>query len=710
MRRTVSFLVILMMMFLMLQFPSFGIEMTISDPVILGVTVPVKGATPVSAIAETTEYTATISWDGAPVTFAADTIYTATITITPKAGYTLTGVVADFFTVAGATATNPADSGIITAVFPKTEADVPPLLVRATTNTTGDTVTLEFDKNMADPSADAASFIVRINGFSYYDVQVSKAVVVSSAALNADPTKIDLSLASPLYRGDIITVEYLLGTVTAADGSALASFGPQSVHNAIPVVIVTNLPGTWQIYDHVGNWGEDPYPLPNSDDPRGSAYNRHIITNGSTVYFFGNGMRPFKDFLYLPSSDTAAKSFTFDLDLSGVKYHSMEGGGFLFNASIDSGLISGYCALFINNYGTYAVDLYKIDGVDLDDFHNGDGDYYNLSASPSGITTLGTFPLSIGDLHTITLECSANSVDMWDGNTKLIDNFTLPTVYSNGVGIIGSYQSHWCNELSYFVFSDLNIQGIADLSASLVGIGQSAELAFTTPVGATAVSVEQSLDGTNWTTSSITGSINQASSTATVTGLAGYKTYHFRLVIEGGKYDGYSRVATATYIPGTEPTPTPTTRPSISTVPNVALALTIEGPGTAAPGSGAYSLDSIVQFSVVPDDGAVFVGWFGDNGVEVTNNRLTMNANKAVTARFAIPVETIPEGLPIVTPVPTPVPETDITIIETPADVPLADPLLPKTAGIPVSTFYGIGTILLIIGSIKKNRIGGSSH
>ncbi|MCL1969614.1 MAG: fibrobacter succinogenes major paralogous domain-containing protein, partial [Bacteroidetes bacterium] len=55
------------------------------------------------------------------------TVYTATITITPKTGYTLTGVSEDFFTVAGtsAHATNDANSGVVTAVFPQTEAAPP---------------------------------------------------------------------------------------------------------------------------------------------------------------------------------------------------------------------------------------------------------------------------------------------------------------------------------------------------------------------------------------------------------------------------------------------------------------------------------------------------------------------------------------------------------------------------------------------------------
>ncbi|SIR74391.1 S-layer homology domain-containing protein, partial [Paenibacillus macquariensis] len=84
---------------------------------IAGVTAPVIGATPVSTIKDTSEYTATIAWSPEDATFVGNTAYTATITITPKVGYTLTGVAEDFFKVAGATTTNEANDGVVTAVF-----------------------------------------------------------------------------------------------------------------------------------------------------------------------------------------------------------------------------------------------------------------------------------------------------------------------------------------------------------------------------------------------------------------------------------------------------------------------------------------------------------------------------------------------------------------------------------------------------------------
>ena len=100
-------------------------EAVIATAAIAGVTVPVRGEAPTATIPDTTEYTAELTWSPADAAFAASTGYTATITITPKAGYTLTGVGENFFTVAGATTTtHAADSGVVTAVFPATEAAV----------------------------------------------------------------------------------------------------------------------------------------------------------------------------------------------------------------------------------------------------------------------------------------------------------------------------------------------------------------------------------------------------------------------------------------------------------------------------------------------------------------------------------------------------------------------------------------------------------
>ena len=97
-------------------------RVTVTEAAIEGVTAPAVGEKPVTAITEGKQFTGTVTWSPEVSTFAASTVYTATITLTPKAGYKLDGVAANFFTVAGAASvSNEANSGVVTAVFPATK-------------------------------------------------------------------------------------------------------------------------------------------------------------------------------------------------------------------------------------------------------------------------------------------------------------------------------------------------------------------------------------------------------------------------------------------------------------------------------------------------------------------------------------------------------------------------------------------------------------
>ena len=102
--------------------PAPAADQTIDIRAIAGVTAPVAGATPVDSVTATAEYTGTVTWSPtASPTFAHGITYTATIALAPKSGFTLTGITADTFTVAGATSVhNSVDSGVITAIFPAT--------------------------------------------------------------------------------------------------------------------------------------------------------------------------------------------------------------------------------------------------------------------------------------------------------------------------------------------------------------------------------------------------------------------------------------------------------------------------------------------------------------------------------------------------------------------------------------------------------------
>jgi hypothetical protein len=107
----------------------------VSLSAINGVEPPAKGMLPSTFVAATSEYTVALSWKEKSLTnpvvyenftgaFKPSRTYVAQILLTPKIGYTLcTGIGPDYFSVPGAlNYTNSANSGIVIAEFPMTEA------------------------------------------------------------------------------------------------------------------------------------------------------------------------------------------------------------------------------------------------------------------------------------------------------------------------------------------------------------------------------------------------------------------------------------------------------------------------------------------------------------------------------------------------------------------------------------------------------------
>ena len=104
---------------------SNAVEFTILPKTIntaITLTAPVKNGVPQTEI-ETDEYTATVAWSPEVTDkFVYNTVYTATITITPKTNYTVKGIAENGYTVSGAqTVTNEADSATVTVVYSATE-------------------------------------------------------------------------------------------------------------------------------------------------------------------------------------------------------------------------------------------------------------------------------------------------------------------------------------------------------------------------------------------------------------------------------------------------------------------------------------------------------------------------------------------------------------------------------------------------------------
>ena len=138
-----------------------------------------------------------------------------------------------------------ADGGILASFTDQAVTNnmiAPPTFTSAATNTAGNTITITFSKNMANPAGKHGEFSYKINGGS--------AQTFSAAALNADNTKIDLTCSgTAIAYGNTVTVSYTRGTVAAADGGVLGSFTDQAVTNNMPAPptltsAATNVAGT----------------------------------------------------------------------------------------------------------------------------------------------------------------------------------------------------------------------------------------------------------------------------------------------------------------------------------------------------------------------------------------------------------------------------------------------------------------------------------
>ena len=216
----------------------------------------------------------------------------------------------------------------------------------------------------------------------------------------------------------------------------------------------------------------------------------HIIYDGNNIQMVGYGVSPFKDFLFVDNDNEVneytdlKQTFTFDIQRDSTSWHSMECGGFLFNSSIKDGVLNGFGLLITNGY----IKLIRLQNMNVANLHEG--------APSSLITSSNTlksvsFPNSTA-VHSMKIEVYNNIISVWDGDTKIIDSFTLPqNDYGYGYGPITSYASHSCSQKSYFTFANIKMEEVvihyipkkpAELSYS-VNEDSSVTLTWTQPEG-----------------------------------------------------------------------------------------------------------------------------------------------------------------------------------------------------------------------------------
>ena len=169
-------------------------DVKIDIPAVAGVTVPVAGVVAPEVVTATAQYTGSIVWSPTvDDTFDVSTVYTATITLVPKFGFTFTGVEANFFTVAGTSspATNLVNSGVITAVFPETESTAVEPITSFEIVGVG---TIEIDS------------LIFGSGFSKVE-GIEGGIEITGGNYDWDCVKIPITLTGGKTLGDLVSVE-----------------------------------------------------------------------------------------------------------------------------------------------------------------------------------------------------------------------------------------------------------------------------------------------------------------------------------------------------------------------------------------------------------------------------------------------------------------------------------------------------------------------
>lgn len=181
-------------------------------------------------------------------------------------------------------------------------------------------------------------------------------------------------------------------------------------------------------------------------------YNHVQISNsGKALTFYGYTAPGYKDFMLTEGSPSGKKVITFDMDESKVNYHSMEGGGFLFNTSIDSdNKLSGYAILYVSG----SVDVYELRDVDITSLH--DNSQSNLG-SISGVSLIRNFAKGSAQQHSIKIVATDSELNMWDNGEPIIADLNLPNVYGNEFGPIVSHLSHGCQIISIFAYDNMKL-------------------------------------------------------------------------------------------------------------------------------------------------------------------------------------------------------------------------------------------------------------
>lgn len=243
----------------------------------------------------------------------------------------------------------------------------------------------------------------------------------------------------------------------------------------------------WDCYDHY-----------DFDQYFGPTLPKHIEINGKNIKMRGYTEVNYKDFLLTHENDDpnsfvhgAGKILSFSIDRDQADWHTLEGGGFLFDVSItkpsesagdaedsgakdgeakdgeaadsneivpgSEGFLTAHCILVTSD----GLKIYYLHDVDIALFRNG-----KLGRIDYIGEQIGDYAYDIGDVkahHSISINIrkgATETISILDSSNIVVENLEVDKLDGDDYGPITSHDDHWCEQESWFTFSNIVMSNV----------------------------------------------------------------------------------------------------------------------------------------------------------------------------------------------------------------------------------------------------------
>ena len=199
----------------------------------------------------------------------------------------------------------------------------------------------------------------------------------------------------------------------------------------------------WKEYDHY-NYRDSHLPT----------LEKHILYEEDSIRMVGYGREPLRDWLFVDEGIESQVILSFDMIRDKTDWHSIEGGGFLFNTAIGEETMSGYCILLVSS----GFKLIQFADLNIEAFRNGG---VSNTLQTAGKVLLSIPVQNVYDSFNIRIVADKRIVSVFINDVAVIENFVLSDQnVGTGFGPIVCHGSHNCSQQSYYTFSNIRMSTI----------------------------------------------------------------------------------------------------------------------------------------------------------------------------------------------------------------------------------------------------------